>query len=129
MAGGIARRIEDHGTCCALCDEICQELNIVITAFTEACCAGTEASLALTLPNAGLIIIRPPIDWDAIPFPSGWPKNRGCKSTGLAALTGSLWYDTGCGSLAPSQRRSTCGGCALVARSSPGAITAPPSRI
>src|SRR5438270_10760463 len=64
IVDGIASWTEAQGTtCCALCDESCQEFNMVITAFTEACCAGTEASLALTLPKAGLIITRPLIAW------------------------------------------------------------------
>ena len=48
-------------------------VNIPITAFTEACCAGTEASLALALSNAGLIATRPLIELDAIPCAASWP--------------------------------------------------------
>src|SRR5258705_4394886 len=104
MATAMVPTIGGHGAaCCAFC----QEVNISITAFTEACCAGTEASLALPLSNAGLIATSPLIELDAMPCAAGWPKNCGCGSTGFSEATGSLWYDTACGSLAPSQRRST----------------------
>jgi hypothetical protein len=73
IATRIERWIEDHGAAyCALCDEFCafcHAFNIPITAFTEACCAGTEASLPLALSNAGFLATLL-IELDAIPCPA-----------------------------------------------------------
>jgi hypothetical protein len=70
---GVATRIGDHGAAyCALRDKFCafcHALNIPITAFTEACCAGTEASLPLALSNAGFLATLL-IELDAIPCPA-----------------------------------------------------------
>src|SRR5277367_5546390 len=101
--------MRDHGaTCCAFCHEV----NMPITASTEACCAGTDASLALALPSiaeTGAALMTEP---DAARLAVDCASDG--RPSGFAACAGSLRYETAWGSLAPSQRRSTNGRCGAV---------------
>ena len=95
----IAAAGRDHG---AACRAFCHEVNIPITASTDACCAGTEASLALALPGTGVIgatLVIEPAD-ATLKFCRRTRKDIGAPAD-FAASADSLRYDNGPRQLRP----------------------------
>ena len=97
-----------------------------ITASTDACCAGTEASLGLPLPGIGVMVATLVIESDTATLTvRSCARNDIGAPAGFVAPVDPLRYETARGSFVPSHLRSTKGRCGGVAPSGTG-VAVPP---